>query len=399
MLETRSKIWWNDITGPARLVSDIAAGLLDGKNVVVLVPEDLPWRHDMRATVEGILRDSDYELDVQFLDCKDKEEFFSTKQTRIAEYLLSLADPDIQNGYRSTGRYTVQKYLLDNQVLLKKVLWVKGMSQRQASDWLVFCKDYKAQSRYDGLFVLESYDEMSLRGIGNSVLILRYEQYVSFYDALLFDNMLVSSLELSMEWKQYIAAVMASLCGCDVQLAQSLLDYFEKCRSPIECLQSISEGFEYEARMKAVNLTADHPFSIIKSGMEEKLHKKLWNAQLQILFPLIEIERIAMIDRYQEKITEALSTAYMNFNKGYSATITQFGEPIAEPYQTELGTVYRMTCLRKASDPEQYLLYLPKEEDRERLTLLHRMRNSIAHGKACDNADAVAFLDGYPHQW
>jgi len=398
MLEARSRIWWNDITGPSRLVSAITSGLLSGKNVVVLVPEDLPWRHDMRSAVENTLREEDCDLDIQYVDCKEENNFFSSNHTNIPEYLMSYATPDIRNGFRTSGRYTIQQYLLDNQVLLNRVLWVKGMSHQHAKDWLAFCKDYKAKNQYDGLFVIESYDDLPSRGLGNNVLFLRYEDYVTFYDALLFDNILVSSLDLSIEWKKYIATVMASLCCCDVQIAESIIDNIDIHLSPIDALNSIFCSNEYEERSKASNLTSSHPLNLIRSNKTEQIEKKVWSAQLQILFPLIEVERLALITRHSNDIMEALKTPYLN-QKGIAVKVTQFGEIVTDPNKTELGTLHRLTCLRSAFDQGQYLLFLPNEEDRCRLTLLHRMRNNIAHGIMCHENDVFDFLNKHPYKW
>lgn len=399
MLETRSKIWWNDITGPSQFISAVAAGLFAGKSVVMLVPEDLPWRHEMRSAAEGLLREKDDELDIQYIDCNEETEHFAIERSAIAEYLLGYASPDVQNGYRSSGGYSIQKYLLDNQVLLKKILWVKGMNRKQALDWLAFCKDYRSRSQYDGLFVLESYEEMPVRGIGSNVLFVRYKDYVSYYDALLFNNMLVSALDLSMEWKKYIATVVTSLCNCNVQLSEVSIASFNKSVSPLSCLTGAVEESECREEKSASQLTHDHPLHGIDRGCTEQMEKKVWHAQLQILFPIIEVERMSMIERHYTEIAEALSTPHMNHKGGRTAAITQFGEMITQPYKTELGTIYRMTCLRKADDQTQYLFYLPKEKDRERLTLLHRMRNGIAHGVVCDNDDVMSLLDEHPYKW
>ena len=65
----------------------------------------------------------------------------------------------------------------------------------------------------------------------------------------------------------------------------------------------------------------------------------------------------------------------------------------------ELGTLYRMTRLRKETDNTQYLLFIPSEEDRSRLDLLHMLRNNLAHGNPCDILQISLFIDSFPYQW
>jgi len=58
-----------------------------------------------------------------------------------------------------------------------------------------------------------------------------------------------------------------------------------------------------------------------------------------------------------------------------------------------------MTKLRKESDYYQYLLYIPNEQDRNRIDLLHSIRNDLAHGKPCDVARVAEFINGHPYSW
>lgn len=45
------EFWWNNITGPHVVVTNVATALLENKMVVLKVPSDLPWRHSMRGAI------------------------------------------------------------------------------------------------------------------------------------------------------------------------------------------------------------------------------------------------------------------------------------------------------------------------------------------------------------
>ena len=49
--------------------------------------------------------------------------------------------------------------------------------------------------------------------------------------------------------------------------------------------------------------------------------------------------------------------------------------------------------MRRAEDPYRYVLYIPDEENRKRLTLLHEIRNAIAHMTTCTVEQVAAFLN------
>ena len=58
-----------------------------------------------------------------------------------------------------------------------------------------------------------------------------------------------------------------------------------------------------------------------------------------------------------------------------------------------------MKLLRRASDTSLYLFFLPNEDDRVRLALLHDMRNSIAHVEPCSVELVDQFFAQYPYKW
>ena len=47
-----SEFWWTAITGPRNLCDAVSRALHNKSSVCLLVPDDLPWRDEMRACIE-----------------------------------------------------------------------------------------------------------------------------------------------------------------------------------------------------------------------------------------------------------------------------------------------------------------------------------------------------------
>ena len=67
-MSERSRLWWEEITGPSQLVRTMAQELRMGRSVFLSAPDDLPWRSQMRSSVECVLRESDPDLLVDYID-------------------------------------------------------------------------------------------------------------------------------------------------------------------------------------------------------------------------------------------------------------------------------------------------------------------------------------------
>lgn len=390
-----SRLWWEKITGPSLLVRAIADELWLGQSVLLRAPDDLPWRGRMRSCVEQALREHDTALLVDYVDCRT-----DNVGEDVSGFLLErYATPELRNGYRSSSGKSKQAYILENQILYNRIVWVKGMTVKQVRSWLSFCRDYHSKKPADGLFVIEAYglpDDLQPAGVRR----LAFQDFVSYYDALLFNNMQMSVRRVGLEWKQYISTLASLLCGWDAELSTSLIQEADLTReSAVDALCRIAQRPCYQNRFHAEELEESHPFFLIRNGRMDEMTHKVWQAQLQTVFPLLEAERIGLVECYSTEVSEGLTMRYWDFDRGVSRRLKQFGEAITQAEDAELGTLYRMSRLRKEIDKSQHLLFLPVERDRDRLTLIYRLRNAIAHSEACSVEDIAAFLDGYPHQW
>ena len=386
-------IWWSDIAGPSALVTAIADSIMDGESSALLVPAVLPWSQQMRSTVGGELKEQDPELMMEYINCTGDPAYTGS----ASDYILSRFGPsEVQNGYRRSSGMTLPQYIHNHALLKNRVLWVRCTRKQDAAQWSSFIRQYRSRSRHDGIFIVEMYGiQEHLPGLR----ILNYSEYAGYFDALLFNNLEASKTTLSAEWKQYIATVMTCLCDLDVELSSWMIASFDPDKdSPLSLLEEAACDPDISSRIPFDELPATHPLRLLRDGGSIELQRAVARAQMQTLLPLIEIERLALIDCHRARIMESINTECFDFRTGGTCPVIQFGERITLPEDAEIGTLYRINHMRRAEDVSQYVLFLP-ESDRQRLSLLHELRNEAAHMYLCAASSVKVFLDRYPYAW
>ncbi len=390
-----AKYWWSSVTGPHNFCDEVAQALRGRSNVCLFVPDDLPWRSDMRGGIESSLRrwpemeDFFFEVIDVADECADADD--------VGRYLLRRYAPlAVATGFRGRGK--IQQYILNNHVLEKRILWIKGMNAQQEGKWLQFCRDYVPENEADGRIVIEMHFAQRENPRRN-LAVISYRNRIGSYDLTLFD-----SIYLSMErrdyaplWQQYAAVAAAQLCHTDAEIAQALMDRCDFAREePITALRDIAADAMYLRRGRG---NEAHILSLVRNGDVPAIEKLIWKAQLQLLFPLAELERSSFIEIYRDEIAGALAEKYIDPSDGRACRVYQFGELLDDPENAELGTLYRMTRLRCDADDERYLLYIPDRNAKDRLELLHTLRNALAHGRCLPVESVAAFIDAHPFKW
>ena len=390
-----SEFWWTSITGPRNLCDAVSRALHNKSSVCLVVPDDLPWRDEMRASIEtGMHQMPDMEsFYVEFIDVEDE----CPDIADVGRYLMEkYALPEIAAGYR--GREKLQKYILDKQVLDNRVLWIKGMNASQEKRWLQFCRDYVPVKDSDGRFVLEARwtDKENER---RNLAVIRYGDTIKRYDLTLFNSIYLNREKgaYSAIWQQYAAVMCALLCNTDAETSQAFMETCDfTAEEPIIGMRKIAADGAYLRRGESND---QHILSLVRKENMSVIDTQIWKAQLQVLFPLLEIERVSFVGLYHQQIHEALGECYYDFKTGRSQLIYQFGDVISNPDDAELGTIYRMTKLKRYADTSQYLLYIPDEKSRSRIELLHDLRNALAHGEPCAIDKVAEFINGHPFSW
>ena len=198
-------------------------------------------------------------------------------------------------------------------------------------------------------------------------------------------------------WQQYAAIICALLCNTDAETSQALMETCDfTAEEPIIGMKKIAADGAYLRRGES---NGQHILNLVRKEDMSVIDIQIWKAQLQVLFPLLEIEMVSFIERYRIQVQEALGEKYYDYRSGRSQYIYQFGEIVSDPDVAELGTIYRMTKLKRDTDTYQYLLYIPDEQSRSRIELLHDLRNSLAHGNVCTIDKVGEFINRHPFDW
>lgn len=373
------EFWWNSITGPNVVVNNVANALLANKMVVLKVPSDLPWRHSMRSAIHTAFKGkSDYhDIVIESIDvCDDNPNALEPGKFILERYASSA----IQKGYREKSRNTIQEYISAKNVIKNRIIWIKGLSAQDSEKWVRFCKGFANRTAEEGLFVLEIHDDVVISESTN-MRVIDFSGCVNDYDCQLFNSFLLDELNLyNNNWKRYISTCAAKVCSIDAEISEMLIRIMDfKTDPPLEGIKRIVELPDFSRRGEDCN--SNHVLWNYRNGNFDEIEHRIWAAQVNVLFPIIELERVVLVQRYREIINQVIS----------DEKVYQYGETLHDAVDVELGTLCYL--MSKRNDDGLYTLYIPKEEDRERIRFLHDCRNELAHVSCCTPEQICKLLD------
>lgn len=367
-------LWWEEIAGPSAMVTDIQSSLAEGHSVICNVTTALSYRWVFRDSIGHWLADRD--IMVVHIDCNG-----GYNGEDITDFLLRQIQPDMQTEYL---RRRSSQFMRDRGLLHGKLLWIRGVAPQYLRSWIQYISSYRSHDLEHGLLFMEIQGEPPMR-LPQNLRYYDYSRYVRRDDLRLYASILAENyLEEPSTVKQYAVELAASICGTDGELVNDLLLNPAFVRdAPIEVLrQVVSENYLGSPRGKE----QDHPFALLAVGDQEELEHRIWSAQIRVGYPRIEMERLALIRRWEAEIRDALELQYYDERHDRAEYLTDYEKNrITNPYDVEVGMLCRMMSLRQYNEREQYLFYLPDPEEREWLHLLRDCRNDLAHLEICRN--------------
>lgn len=376
--------WWRNITGPRMFVSDVSVALIDGNMVLLSVPADLPWRKTMRRVIHEEFRDrlNLGNLVIEDIDAADEFVGFDEPGTWILDrYAIN---EETRKGYRRKSCVTIQEYISANNVIPNRLIWVKGLSKKAASGWIEFCRGFGQRSLVDGIFLLEVQGDFS----EESFLPMKkfsFRDYVGSDDVQLFCSFVLDSLteySYTSLWKKYVANLIANLCDTDAELSKHILETYDlRCVSVNDVLKDATKVPAFLRRGEKPD--SEHILWYVRSCDNEHIDNLIWKAQVQVLFPFIELERSKVVYILRDQIQRIID------ERG----IIQFEEQILSYKEVELGTL--LFIMSNRNDIGEYDLMVTDAKLRDRIKLLHRCRNNLAHVSIC-STEQVSNLIDYP---
>ena len=354
-------IWWEYVSGPSRFLRKAAEALCEGKHLCLDVPRSFPWRGSFFERLKDAVREFDNGLLFEEIIDFDGEP---------GELLVRHFNSE--SAYRPTKTYS--EFFKQSKALDRCVVCVLAETEESVRGWMDFAKEFRPTAYHSGLVLLEAYGKP--QGMtAKHIRVLSYDDYITEYDAQIFAELLIPDYtptddSLSIRQKKYITALAVSLFGTD---APGVADFVMGFRFDAELLDLLNSAVQLQ---------------------DDELRQRVWNAQVQTLFPMIMQEGREFIDDWRGRIEDAFAYADKSLSGGI---VDSKGDRISSPDEMEVATIcYMMRTRRRRPDGEEtgeYLLFIPDETSRARIELLYDMRNRIAHGKVCSPTDVKKLMN------
>lgn len=361
------RYWWEKITSASAFVDATVTALRECKMPVLLVPNDLPWRNSMRYVMQEHVVEDSFHLCVETIDVLDKNK----ENLAPGIFLLKMLEDDT---YRRSSRHTIQQHILNNNLMQGKLLWIKGLSETNIDRWLEFCNGFEIDQRERGMIVVEMPFDKDLSRYEN-LRAIQYESLIRDYSVQLFIEYVLDDKGYDKRWRSYLSMLISTLCKKDVEIACMLAhDYKLKVCRIDEALRNIS----VDARFARRGCSEDHILNLVRNKKTEKIERLIWTAQMQVLFPMMEIERVKWVERYWTEIESVI--------KKRGIMVVGDNTKIANPYEAELKHLYE---LYKLGDLEKK----QDEKRKKRLKLMYDCRNELAHLHICSHEKVCVLLN------
>ena len=321
------KIWWEDLNGPRRFLSEAAEKLSGGQSVVMCLPERVPWSETMRDVLERLLRKG-----TQTIKVVDAEDISQEPQEYVMEEFCANKD-----GFRPYSKKAYAKFLAESTgiELNDSCIWIRNATPAQVDEWFSFIADYQnfLAGKRGGVFLLET-----ISGLSNKfgVEVLSYGDKVSGYDSFAFNIFTAADFAGDNHlMKQYLAELVSALTEGDVEFAAACIGRSE------DFLKAPDAAFE--------NILREGKF--ISRKTNEDIEQAIWMTQLKLIFPLVENFRRNFIKQYEQQIKD-----------------TPPYYPV--PEEVEIGYLYGQFNQRR---------WLLNQNDADDLEFYREVRNKLAH--------------------
>ena len=369
--------WWNNITGPSAMIASAENALSEGYSIILGVPAFTPWPEKMRNILHGNLSGGDVYITIIDAD--------SECPGTAEDFLLSKYDT--HRKYRSRLS-SVQEFFLRNNLLKNHIFWVHNFRNKpQVSDWLNFCAKYPSDSPAKGLFILDTEHENLLPS--GRMRAVNFSDYAERYDTMIFasfllDNKQYSRPQYNRNWKHYISSLAAMLCGSDSEVAERFIRSGDfTCTEPSDVLEMIADDFPKRRR------DSTHILGMIHDGDESAVTNRIWTAQVQVFFPMIELARVRIISS-DDDLARRIQFA-LEYLKSHDNPMTLSDGKIVEvPEDLDLGGLFHLVCRANMIKTNDIML-------NEYIALLRSFRNSLAHMTPCKAAEVCELIDFERH--
>ena len=334
-------VWWNQISKARHFVEEIENTLLEGKSVLLCLPESLPWYDEFKERISDTLHQMNGGKRLQTIDCPTED---------VGQYLL---DHFVRKDTRITYRYgkTYAQFLGERTdiTLSDHYLWVRGVTRAKYEEWAAFIEEYlkTAGEHRHAVFLLETKEECPSGKWG--IKSFAFSQSIDAYDRFAFCALAASDNKCRVAFRPYLAELLSNLCAEDVEL----------CASCVEWGESFLWDPEYAILNTVENQRRSDGTPFAYDLTEKEKRERIWQSQIRILFPIIEQYRNAFVERHYQEIESHLPVK------------DGFGTSVDNPQDLDTGVLLSMVGAR--------MIEMKGQEEYDELVAFRNARNALAH--------------------
>ncbi|WP_322907451.1 hypothetical protein [Paenibacillus campi] len=339
-----ASLWWHYISGAARYLHNTIAAHTSHR---VLLVEEPPYTESYFQMYEEALMQSDSSLLVEKSFANDW-----ITQHEMSAAVIERYAPHVDYHPMDSSE---AMFIAKNKLLTGRVLIIRQIEKKK--DWLDFAVEYARHSPLSGGLIILTYrGDVPLNSTRKGIAIFKWKEYISTYDMQLFaSNCVANQSTLSDAERHYITQIASRLTGDDPEFCEAL---------------ATRELFVYPhalcQRLSASNETAQKWVEA-----PDLLDSIIWEAQIQVVFPIIERMRKKYIDIYYNNLIAILPQ------------IDEFSKKINEPKDMELRHMHYYFFKTQG---------FRNKEDQQTFDLLYRARNRLAHLDRLSYEDVLSIL-------
>jgi hypothetical protein len=373
--------WW-ELPGPKGFLERLIGDLRDGINLVIAMPETSS-KGFKDALAEHVRQDDMW----YWCDCEltDSEESESDPLVLIGRsYATDLTDEELLG----------ESDLARSNHFQGKIILVSGLNQENFSRWTIFLKRYADVCRnlpaHDrGLICLlaEGLPTELLPHSDVAVSVRCWRSIVTVLDQQIWQSFHLGTASFSSLEQQLRLQLGGLLAGTDPYFATEIASIsLETLLSPLDWLRKIAKqrGWTEQDTLQPKwhrgmldeqeGRSIIHPaLASLSKTLQHDIQSHIWQAQLTVFFPLIELERKRYIKHYQQFIKLPFRTDQ--------------GVDIHEIMGLEIGHLWYLLKNRLSISEKEYL------------RRLRDIRNTLAHMEILHVDEIYALLCHYSKRY
>jgi hypothetical protein len=362
-----NKFWWQ-LPGPNAFITKIIDDVRDGRNVILCLPDHLPEGLDyaIRSNLDESERSMWHGLsatDDVVPPCNQILSFFHIEgEIGIANQIESLCKKDSFIG---------------------KILWIQNLNKDSWPLWNDFILQYEQTCRSIPLirrtvFIIPLVGEICKEAPDEDVTLSKRKWYgaVDSIDMLIFVNEMLRDKQMPRLLKKMAISVITNISLWDPVLARYFVDLdhefifkptsvLEEYAKEIGWVPSSADYSAYDWHSGKINSIdgerKPHSGALIMDENHWEINKRIWSAQVGVMFPFIEGRRQEIL----ESLRDILKVPFK----------TRFGDIIEDLKYLEIGHIE--TQIANNSFPISYEL-------RSFIQRLREARNALSHLEPLD---------------